>query len=131
MASLASSMALPGSARRGHRHPRTPDTTSASTVDALGSHKEKPSWFLSLNRVMGLDSLEVDLSKQLTAAPAQPQLEVQVEAPTKAFIQPDICLPDIHPPSTSEPLQPKHAQNFTPSTSEPVLNPETFLPQAF
>ncbi|XP_028964317.2 protein CONSERVED ONLY IN THE GREEN LINEAGE 160, chloroplastic-like isoform X2 [Malus domestica] len=46
--------------------------------------KEKPSGFLSINRVMSLDSLDVDLSKQLTAAPAQPKLEPQVEAPAKS-----------------------------------------------
>ncbi|XP_009357179.2 protein CONSERVED ONLY IN THE GREEN LINEAGE 160, chloroplastic [Pyrus x bretschneideri] len=46
--------------------------------------KEKPSGFLSINRVMSLDSVDVDLSKQLTAAPAQPKLEPQVEAPAKS-----------------------------------------------
>ncbi|CAN6567972.1 unnamed protein product [Malus baccata var. baccata] len=35
--SLASSVALPNSARRGHCRPRTPDTTLTSTTDALGS----------------------------------------------------------------------------------------------
>ncbi|OMP03604.1 hypothetical protein CCACVL1_02342 [Corchorus capsularis] len=38
------------------------------------SAKEEPSGFLSLNRVMSLDSLEVDLSKELTAPPKS-QLE--------------------------------------------------------
>ncbi|KAK9922757.1 hypothetical protein M0R45_031204 [Rubus argutus] len=46
--------------------------------------KEVPSGFLSLNRVMSLDSLEVDLSKQLAASPAQPELEQHVEAATQS-----------------------------------------------
>ncbi|TQE08103.1 hypothetical protein C1H46_006229 [Malus baccata] len=37
LASLAISVALPISARHGHRHPRMPDTTSASTTDVSGS----------------------------------------------------------------------------------------------
>ncbi|KAB1209807.1 ATP synthase protein I [Morella rubra] len=41
--------------------------------------KEEPSGFLSLNRVMSLQSLEVDLSKELTA-PSRPGLEEKVEA---------------------------------------------------
>uniref|UniRef100_A0A5B6YWP5 CGL160/ATPI domain-containing protein n=1 Tax=Davidia involucrata TaxID=16924 RepID=A0A5B6YWP5_DAVIN len=41
--------------------------------------KEESSGFLSLNRVMSLDSLEVDLSKELTA-PLKPVVEQQVEA---------------------------------------------------
>ncbi|XP_062152878.1 protein CONSERVED ONLY IN THE GREEN LINEAGE 160, chloroplastic [Alnus glutinosa] len=41
--------------------------------------KEEPSGFLSLNRVMSLDSLEVDLSKELTT-PLKPGLEEKVEA---------------------------------------------------
>ncbi|PQM41558.1 uncharacterized protein Pyn_33783 [Prunus yedoensis var. nudiflora] len=45
--------------------------------------KEKPSGFLSLNRVMTLDSLEVDFSKELTAAPARPKIEA-VEAPAQS-----------------------------------------------
>ncbi|XP_049353163.1 protein CONSERVED ONLY IN THE GREEN LINEAGE 160, chloroplastic-like isoform X2 [Solanum verrucosum] len=40
--------------------------------------KEEISGFLSLNRVMNLDSLEVDLTKELTA-PSQPVLEPEVE----------------------------------------------------
>ncbi|KAB2622496.1 hypothetical protein D8674_024678 [Pyrus ussuriensis x Pyrus communis] len=40
-ASSDSSMALPASARRGHRRPRTPDTTSASTTDASRSQPTK------------------------------------------------------------------------------------------
>ncbi|KAL8461111.1 hypothetical protein ACS0TY_032547 [Phlomoides rotata] len=42
--------------------------------------KEEPSGFLSLNRVMSLDNLEVDLSKELTApsgSVAEPQVEEQ------------------------------------------------------
>ncbi|CAL2246659.1 unnamed protein product [Prunus armeniaca] len=55
-----------------------PDSsTQATTV------QEKPSGFLSLNRVMTLDSLEVDFSKELTAAPAQPKIE-PVEAPAQS-----------------------------------------------
>ncbi|KAL5573705.1 hypothetical protein UlMin_023302 [Ulmus minor] len=42
--------------------------------------KEKPSGFLSLNRVMSLDSLEVDLSKEL-AAPPKREIEIQAEQP--------------------------------------------------
>ncbi|KAL0002111.1 hypothetical protein SO802_015892 [Lithocarpus litseifolius] len=49
-----------------------------SSVEATPT-KEKPSGFLSLNRVMSLDSLEVDLSRELTA-PSKPALEEQVEA---------------------------------------------------
>ncbi|MCL7027984.1 hypothetical protein MKW94_012118 [Papaver nudicaule] len=41
--------------------------------------KEKPSGFLSFNRVMGLDSMEKDLSKELIAPPKH-VLEMQVEA---------------------------------------------------
>ncbi|RXH67876.1 hypothetical protein DVH24_028023 [Malus domestica] len=37
LASLASSVALPVNARHGHCHPRTPNTTSASTTDASRS----------------------------------------------------------------------------------------------
>lgn len=43
--------------------------------------KEKPSGFLSLNRVMSLDSLEVDLSKEL-AAPVNHNVHKQIEAET-------------------------------------------------
>ncbi|KAH7533190.1 protein CONSERVED ONLY IN THE GREEN LINEAGE 160, chloroplastic [Ziziphus jujuba] len=43
-----------------------------------GPVKEETSGFLSLNRVMSLDSLEVDLSKELTA-PAKSELELPVE----------------------------------------------------
>ncbi|XVF60866.1 hypothetical protein PTKIN_Ptkin08bG0082500 [Pterospermum kingtungense] len=45
--------------------------------------KEEPSGFLSLNRVMSLDSLEVDLSKELTA-PSKPLLEQAVESTTQS-----------------------------------------------
>ncbi|CAN6566431.1 unnamed protein product [Malus baccata var. baccata] len=37
LASLTFSVVLPVSTRRAHRHPRMPDTTSASTTDASGS----------------------------------------------------------------------------------------------
>ncbi|EXB78115.1 hypothetical protein L484_004817 [Morus notabilis] len=40
--------------------------------------KEEPSGFLSLNRVMSLDSMEVDLSKELTT-PIKRELDLQVE----------------------------------------------------
>ncbi|TKY66769.1 ATP synthase protein I [Spatholobus suberectus] len=43
--------------------------------------KEEPSGFLSLNRVMSLDSLEVDLSKEL-AAPVNHNVQQQTEAET-------------------------------------------------
>ncbi|RXI00957.1 hypothetical protein DVH24_001191 [Malus domestica] len=39
--SLASSVALPISTKYGHRRPRTPNTTSASTTDASGSQQGK------------------------------------------------------------------------------------------
>ncbi|KAH6780664.1 ATP synthase protein I-like protein [Perilla frutescens var. hirtella] len=45
------------------------------------SAKEEPSGFLSLNRVMSLDNLEVDLSKEL-AAPSGSVVEEQVEEQT-------------------------------------------------
>ncbi|KAK6259273.1 hypothetical protein SCA6_013747 [Theobroma cacao] len=45
--------------------------------------KEEPSGFLSLNRVMSLDSLDVDLSKELTA-PSKPVLEQTVESTTQS-----------------------------------------------
>ncbi|KAF7822922.1 protein CONSERVED ONLY IN THE GREEN LINEAGE 160, chloroplastic [Senna tora] len=44
--------------------------------------KEEPSGFLSLNRVMSLDSLEIDLSKELSA-PIKQSLDQPVEAPTE------------------------------------------------
>ncbi|XP_042493983.1 protein CONSERVED ONLY IN THE GREEN LINEAGE 160, chloroplastic [Macadamia integrifolia] len=43
------------------------------------SPQEKPSGFLSLNRAMSLDSVEIDLSKELTE-PSKRVLELQVEA---------------------------------------------------
>ncbi|GLT61135.1 hypothetical protein SLA2020_338600 [Shorea laevis] len=49
-----------------------------SSIEATPT-KEEPSGFLSLNRVMSLDSLEVDLSKELTT-PLKPGLEEKVEA---------------------------------------------------
>lgn len=44
--------------------------------------KEESSGFLSISRVMSLDSLEVDLSKELSA-PSRTVLEQQVEAPPR------------------------------------------------
>lgn len=55
-----------------------PDSSSLQSVPV----KEKPSGFLSLNRVMSLDSVDVDLSKELTA-PRKLVLEPKVEAPTQ------------------------------------------------
>ena len=49
----------------------------------------------------------------------------------KALSESDIRLYDILTLSTSEPFQPEHAQNSTPSTSEPILIPKAFLPQDF
>ncbi|XP_020416459.1 uncharacterized protein LOC18784096 isoform X1 [Prunus persica] len=61
-----------------------PDSsTQATTVQRVWCNQEKPSGFLSLNRVMTLDSLEVDFSKELTASPAQPKIE-PVEAPAQS-----------------------------------------------
>ncbi|XP_022741549.1 uncharacterized protein LOC111293089 [Durio zibethinus] len=48
---------------------------------SLQSSPEEPSGFLNLNRVMSLDSLEVDLSKELTA-PSKPVLQQAVESAT-------------------------------------------------
>ncbi|MBA0717504.1 hypothetical protein Golax_005318 [Gossypium laxum] len=45
--------------------------------------QEEPSGFLSLNRVMSLDSLEVDLSKEL-ATPSKPFLQQAVETSTQS-----------------------------------------------
>lgn len=55
-----------------------PDSSSLQSVPV----KEKPSGFLSLNRVMSLGSVDVDLSKELTA-PRKLVLEPKVEAPTQ------------------------------------------------
>ncbi|ONI16740.1 hypothetical protein PRUPE_3G118500 [Prunus persica] len=52
-------------------------------IKRVWCNQEKPSGFLSLNRVMTLDSLEVDFSKELTASPAQPKIE-PVEAPAQS-----------------------------------------------
>lgn len=45
--------------------------------------KEVPYGFLSLNRAMSLDSMDVDLSKELSA-PANPIVQQQIETPTIA-----------------------------------------------
>ncbi|CAN4105053.1 unnamed protein product [Withania somnifera] len=58
--------------------PQENATSSPST-----SVKKEASGFLSLNRVTSLDSLEVDLTKELTA-PSEPVLEPEVEN-TRAF----------------------------------------------
>ncbi|TYH95211.1 hypothetical protein ES332_A12G090600v1 [Gossypium tomentosum] len=54
----------------------------ASEDSSLQSSPEEPSGFLSLNRVMSLDSLEVDLSKEL-ATPSKPLLQQAVETSTQ------------------------------------------------
>ncbi|GAB4824888.1 hypothetical protein Ancab_007758 [Ancistrocladus abbreviatus] len=51
-----------------------PDLSSLQS----SAHEEQSSGFLSLNRVMSLDSLEVDLSASLIA-PSRPEIEQQVE----------------------------------------------------
>ncbi|KAJ9550305.1 hypothetical protein OSB04_014350 [Centaurea solstitialis] len=54
------------------------DSDDSSPSDPrLSTVKEEPSGFLSLNRVMSLDSMEVDLSKELTTS--IPIIEKQVE----------------------------------------------------
>ncbi|KAL5055080.1 hypothetical protein RYX36_035762 [Vicia faba] len=57
------------------QQPKTPIQPSPS--------KEVPSGFLSLNRVMSLDSMEVDLSKELSA-PVNHIVQQQIETPTIA-----------------------------------------------
>ncbi|KAK8673669.1 hypothetical protein V6N13_111987 [Hibiscus sabdariffa] len=58
-----------------------PDTAAAED-SSLQSSPEESSGFLSLNRVMSLDSMEVDLSKELTA-PSKPVLQQAVESTTR------------------------------------------------
>ncbi|KAL4376125.1 hypothetical protein GQ457_02G010500 [Hibiscus cannabinus] len=58
-----------------------PDT-AAPEDSSLQSSPEESSGFLSLNRVMSLDSMEVDLSKELTA-PSKPVLQQAVESTTR------------------------------------------------
>ncbi|KAF9590174.1 hypothetical protein IFM89_031829 [Coptis chinensis] len=58
----------------------TPDSQLQSP-----SPKEKPSGFLSLNRSMRLDSVEVDLSKELTE-PSKRVLEQQAEAARRSLL---------------------------------------------
>ncbi|XP_024961111.1 protein CONSERVED ONLY IN THE GREEN LINEAGE 160, chloroplastic [Cynara cardunculus var. scolymus] len=55
------------------------DSDDSSSDPRLSTVKEEPSGFLSLNRVMSLDSMEVDLSKELTTT-SNPIIEKQVEA---------------------------------------------------
>ncbi|KAE8689233.1 putative 2-deoxyglucose-6-phosphate phosphatase [Hibiscus syriacus] len=59
-----------------------PDT-AAGENSSLQSSPEESSGFLSLNRVMSLDSLEVDLSKELTA-PSKPVLQRAVETTNRS-----------------------------------------------
>ncbi|XVE86343.1 hypothetical protein DITRI_Ditri18aG0027700 [Diplodiscus trichospermus] len=60
------------------------DSTAADDSSLQPSPvKEEPSGFLSLNRVMSLDSLEVDLSMELMA-PSKPVLERAVESTTES-----------------------------------------------
>ncbi|KAK9285505.1 hypothetical protein L1049_024699 [Liquidambar formosana] len=56
-----------------------PDSSSSPQFPPV---KDEPSGFLSLNRVMSLDSLEVDLSKELTA-PSKTVFKPQVEPATQ------------------------------------------------
>ncbi|KAL0399725.1 UNVERIFIED_CONTAM: protein conserved only in the green lineage, chloroplastic [Sesamum radiatum] len=58
----------------------------SSSDPRFASAKEEPSGFLSLNRVMSLDNLEVDLSKQLTTASGS-VVEDQVEEQLKNKLQ--------------------------------------------
>ncbi|KAM6560728.1 hypothetical protein CsatA_029967 [Cannabis sativa] len=51
-------------------------------LKAVDDLPEKPSGFLSINRVMPLDSLEVDQSKELTT-PTKYEIELQVEPTTE------------------------------------------------
>ncbi|MBA0688556.1 hypothetical protein Goari_006332 [Gossypium aridum] len=54
-----------------------------NSVHMAWCKQEEPSGFLSLNRVMSLDSLEVDLSKEL-ATPSKPLLQQAVETSTQS-----------------------------------------------
>ncbi|XXG61524.1 hypothetical protein AAC387_Pa05g0115 [Persea americana] len=53
--------------------------SSPSSIQSPPSNAKEESGFLSLNRAMNLDSVEIDLSKELIA-PIKPVLELQVEA---------------------------------------------------
>lgn len=55
------------------------DSDDSSSDPRLSPVKEEPSGFLSLNRAMSLDSIEVDLSKELTTT-SNPIIEKKVEA---------------------------------------------------
>lgn len=57
------------------------DPDDLSSDSRSTTTKEKPSGFLSLNRVMSLDNMEVDLSNQLRSSSA-PVVEEQVEEQT-------------------------------------------------
>ncbi|KAF5203060.1 hypothetical protein FRX31_007357 [Thalictrum thalictroides] len=59
----------------------SPDSSSLQSP----TPKEKPSGFLSLNRSMSLDSVEIDLSKELTE-PSKRVLELQVEAARRGLL---------------------------------------------
>ncbi|PIN22881.1 hypothetical protein CDL12_04398 [Handroanthus impetiginosus] len=61
--------------------PDDDDAGDISSDPRFASAKEEPSGFLSLNRVMSLDNLEVDLSKELTATSGS-VVEPQVEEET-------------------------------------------------
>ncbi|OWM78709.1 hypothetical protein CDL15_Pgr002880 [Punica granatum] len=61
---------------------RDPDATSDSPQEP--TVKDEPSGFLSLNRVMSLDSMEFDLSKELTAPSKNTPEEEMIETPTPA-----------------------------------------------
>ncbi|TQD87171.1 hypothetical protein C1H46_027311 [Malus baccata] len=79
----------------------------------------------SKSEVTTLTAKVADLKTELASYKSQKSLIVQ------AISQSGIHLLDLRPPSTSEPFQPKHAQNSSLSTFEPVPNLETFLPQDF
>ncbi|XP_020252838.1 LOW QUALITY PROTEIN: uncharacterized protein LOC109830095 [Asparagus officinalis] len=57
----------------------TDDQASTNPISSLMKKEDTSSGFLSLNRSMSLDSLDIDLSKELKAPP-KPVLEQQVEA---------------------------------------------------
>ncbi|XP_059659777.1 protein CONSERVED ONLY IN THE GREEN LINEAGE 160, chloroplastic isoform X3 [Cornus florida] len=60
------------------------DPDESSELQSSPPAKEASSGFLSFNRVMSLDSLEVDLSKELTA-PSKPVIEKKVDTTQNGF----------------------------------------------
>ncbi|TQE07060.1 hypothetical protein C1H46_007328 [Malus baccata] len=100
-----------------------PRTYCRGMGDARGRELRAPSSSQSKGKVTTLTAEVVGLRTELASYKSQISLIVHT------LSQSGVRLPDIHPPSTFEPLQPEHAQNSAPSTSEPVPNPKTFLPQ--